>query len=156
MSTHTKTPRRGKTLTGLTAKERERQIHKLDGSSAFSPKSNKEGIPVCKKCQQRKEFIASMEKEFHNLRQVLLNKSRVPDLSENDQLFDKDARKSSSSVQLALIQESAKLRITIDTLMRFQVCTHLQMQYTSVSYSPLIRIPYDNCFQFSFSMKKVR
>lgn len=110
---------RRKSVPGLTSKERLKQLQSLDGAQAFSPVLDQSDVGQgCQRCAERKKKIVELEKEFADLRKVLISQKRVIDVS------DKPGKKGSTRgrEELALIQESAKLRITIDTLMRFQVC----------------------------------
>lgn len=111
---------RGKTFVGLTSKERSRQLQSLEGFSAYAnPHSQEKSPRFCSSCKKRRHRIVELEQEFRDLRERLLSKRTVLDV------LDTSAENtSSSSTELALIQESAKLRITIDTLMRFQVRTN--------------------------------
>lgn len=111
---------RGKTFVGLTSKERCRQLQSLDGFSAYASPSSQEKSPrFCSSCKSRRQRIVELEQEFRDLRERLLSKRTVLDV-----LDTSTENMSSSPTELALIQESAKLRITIDTLMRFQVRTN--------------------------------
>lgn len=109
---------RGKSFTGLTHKERERQLSSLDGASAYRASKHVSITPNCARCVARRNRLAELEKEFAQLRRKLINVER--ELSE--QLVDQQTpQHAASPADIALVQESAKLRITIDTLMRFQV-----------------------------------
>ncbi|KAI0559185.1 hypothetical protein FGB62_165g016 [Gracilaria domingensis] len=106
---------RGKTFVGLTSKERSKQLQSLDGFAAYASSSAREKQPrSCSTCEMRRQRFLELEKEFNELREKLLSKT-VLDVLENT-----SEDMSSSPLELVLIQESAKLRITIDTLMRFQ------------------------------------
>lgn len=112
-------PPRGKTSSGLTSLERRKHLESLDGSTAFIQErsENTEGHE-CEHCASRRSKIKAMQQEFQQLRELLITKKSVLEIPDSAQT-EKDA---ASPEELALIQESAKLRITIDTLMRFQVC----------------------------------
>lgn len=108
---------RAKTFTGLTQKERARQLNSLDGSAAFTAVAGFGNRHTCARCAERRQRLEQLEREFGELRANLISKERV--LATEDE----QAAGRASAKELALVQESAKLRITIDTLMRFQVCS---------------------------------
>lgn len=110
-------PKRGNSFKGLTSKERRNQLRSLQGSTLYNKStSESEHTHDCSKCSAKRKRIQELEDEFQTLRDTLLSKQVLNEIKIED-------LGSSSSSQLALVQESAKLRITIDTLMRFQVCS---------------------------------
>lgn len=110
---------RPKSVTGLTVKERLKQLQGLEGCKVFS--SNLDGAkpPVqgCQGCELRLRKLEELEKEFEVLRKDLLSGRRRLEVAEKTEKEKKRGQEES-----ALIRESAKLRITIDMLMRFRVC----------------------------------
>lgn len=111
-------PLRGKTSSGLTSLERLKQLHSLDGSLAYSDKISHSYVGQrCARCVARRQKIQELKEEFNELRKILISNKAVLNIPEETQ----QTGNLPPEEGLDLVQESAKLRITIDTLMRFQV-----------------------------------
>lgn len=117
---------RGKTLTGLTSIERSKHVNSLMGSSMFSSEETLKKVTQlsCRQCAEHRELLLKLQQEFFSVRDRLISEKRVLNFA-----GDATTLSRRSSNKFALVQEGAKLRLTIDTLMRFQVCsrTHTQI-----------------------------
>eukprot|EP00171_Calliarthron_tuberculosum_P009809 IDg9809t1 len=105
---------RNASVVGLTEKEHQRHVAALDGAAAYrlSAVSPAQPRPQCKRCAARRLRLGEIRSEFERLRSQIISDDIVSMAP-----CDPDAEPE----VVELIQESAKLRITIDTLMRFQV-----------------------------------
>ena len=112
-------PSRGKTFTGFTDKERIKKLQSLEGSAAYKTTPlDSRGETTCVRCAGRKQRISAINREFQQLRELLITEKSVLNVCSSPA----GNEIASSGEELELIQEGAKLRLTIDTLMRFQVC----------------------------------
>lgn len=120
LSEMTASTQRRKSFRGFTEKERSKQVRSLNGSAAIASNNRENSTRHhCVQCQRRRDRILHLETEFKQLRELLLNKQRV--FFSNEQ----ENQNQLNQQEISLVQESAKLRITIDTLMRFQVSSVL-------------------------------
>lgn len=105
---------------GLTEKERQRyNMSRLASDvEVFNVSvSNSKGCNSprhwCERCEQRRAKLARLQREIDRMRHLIINDDIVTLEVPSDTVV--------SPQILELAQESAKLRITIDSLMRFQV-----------------------------------
>lgn len=105
---------------GLTEKERQRyNIARLASDVEvfnISPNINcsTSARHWCERCEERRTKLARLQREIDRMRHLIINDDIVTLEVPSDTVVSPEV--------LELAQESAKLRITIDSLMRFQVC----------------------------------
>ena len=111
----------------MTEKERSKQMRNLTGFETIHPHFRHSlKSQYCEKCVKNRDRIRQLEREFNELREQLLSKKRIFDSNVTEKREEKSKRGTPSDGKLALVQESAKLRITLDALMRFQLFEALQ------------------------------
>lgn len=100
---------------GLTEKERARFMTKQ--SAEVEVFSRPEPAPCnrqwCERCEERRTKLARLQREIDRMRHIIINDDIVT--------LEVPPGTGVTPEVLELAQESAKLRITIDSLMRFQV-----------------------------------